>query len=1178
MQGFNYYIRHIYSFYIWRCSLLSIKFVYGRSGSGKSFHCLDSIKKKIEKGGTGPYIIIVPEQFSFQMEKNIIEKVGHQALLYAKVFSFKRLANYVIEEVGGAVNEHIDDPGKNVLLYKIIDENRKELKVFGKGAIKQGLISNMLNTIKEFKKYDVDMESLKESVENIENVTFRSKLQDVILVFSKFQEELCKNYIDDEDVLGILIDKIDASSVFNSAEVWVDEFSSFTPQEYRILQKIMNRADRMNINLCMSPEDKNRGGESTDLFFPTKITEKKLLEIAQNIGISYEKPLFLKDNPCFKFKSNPEMQHLERNIFSYPYCQYSGEVHNINVFKSLNRYTEVENTASDIIKLCRDKGFRFKDIAVVSGSLDNYENIVRSIFDQYEIPYFIDKKRSIYDNPIIVLIVSVIEIIAKNWSYESVFRYLKTGLLDIETEDIDLLENYVLENGIKGKQWVLDERWDLSTSYSPRDDLKNMNEDQEKERSELLDRINHTRDKVRGPILKLLSDIKGRRNGREKCLGLYNFLCSIEIPQKVENIIKSFKEESRIDKANEYTKIWDLVVYIMDQIVNTVGDEVFSVSTFGKVLVSGFSEYEIGVIPASLDQVTVGDISRIRSHDVKALYIVGASDGVFPPCESYDGIFTDGDREELMEHGVELREGTRYRAFEEQFLIYTTLTLADTYLMISYPMGDENGKTMRPSIVVSRIKKIFPKFVEYSDTSASASRREIEDISVPGATFNKLVTNLKNISSENFTSESAMWLDVYRWYANSENWSEKLNKSAEGLRYTNNVEIADTKKVRKLYGRHLNVSVSKLENFTRCPFSYFVKYGLMAEERKIYNLTPPDIGTFMHDILKRISDKLSEEGRTFRDVDKNWCSENVNIAVREALEKKPNSILNRSKRYRHAASRIEKILSRASFLISEHIKRGSFTPGGFEVSFEKQGDYPPISVSLHSGEEASLSGRVDRVDLMEKDGISYVRVVDYKSGTKEFDISKLYHGLQLQLLVYLDAMLEELEKRSDGEVLPGGILYFKLDDPIIKGEEGMSLDEIEKRINKSLKMNGLILDNMDVINGMDAEMQGASDIVPVSLKKDKSISSRSSVAKKEQFDLLRRYVKITMSGLCERILEGDIEISPYKENDKSGCDFCSYSSICQFDNLIEGSQYNVFEKKSTEDIWKDIKQSVLKNK
>lgn len=1143
---------------------MGVKFIYGKSGSGKSHYCLQSIKKRIEDNSTNSLILLVPEQFSFQSEKNLIEFAGERSILKAQVLSFRRMADHILDEVGGGINRHINDSGKNILIYKIIEENRDNLKVFKKTSRNQGLVSNMSNTIKELKKYNITADILRGSLDGIENVSLRSKLEDIIVIFSEFQDRLSRAYIDEEDMLSMLAEKLDESKMFSGAEVWVDEFSSFTPQEYTILEKLMRKSSKVNFTLCMDFND-NAG---TDLFLPTKLTEKKLLELCEKNNISYEKPVVLNSSPCYKFKDNKELQHLEHYLFSYPYAEYKYNTNNINIFKALNKYTEVSNTANDIIRICRDKKFRFKDVAVVTGDLDGYESIVKAVFNQYDIPYFIDKRRSIDSNPIIVLIISVVEIISKNWSYESVFRYLKTGLLDIELSDIDILENYVLQNGIKGSVWLKEEPWKFKTIYS-------INEDKENSyMEEFVEKINSIRDRVREPIIRLSQSIKGRKNGEDKCRGLYEFLCDIKIPEKVENIIGKFQQESKLDIANEYSQIWDIVVDTLDQIVDTIGKDSFSLDTFAQVLTSGFKEYEIGVIPPALDQVLVGNVTRIRSHDVRALYIIGVNDGVFPSTIPSNGVITDADREELKERGIEISENARTKAFEEQFLMYTTLTIMDRYIRLSYSMGDDNGKTKRPSIIISRIKKLFPALIEESDVMGQKIFNDINNISVPSGTFNGLIENItKNISSEKL--ENSIWIDVYRWYSTNKNWNTKLNNVLKGFYYTNEAEITDTSKVRKLYGRHMNMSVSKLEKFVQCPFAYFVQYGLKAKQRKIYNLSPPDLGSFMHSMLEIFSKKLREENLTWRDIDRKWCSEKVSEIIKTTLDNRGESILNSSSRYRHVTRRINRVITRAVWLITEHIKKSKFNPAGYEVSFGNHGDFPPISVKLHSSEDIELVGRVDRIDMMEKDGISYLRVIDYKSGVKEFNISDLYYGLQIQLLVYLDVILDELESKMNKAAIPGGILYFKLDDPIVNGKGNITYNEIEKNIMKSLRMNGLLLDDADIIKDMDNEISGPSNIIPASLKKDGNISSsKSSVATMNQFSILRKYVRKLMAELCERILEGDIEVCPYKDNVRKGCDFCLYSSICQFDTLIKGSRYNNFEKKSTVEIWKEIEQSV----
>lgn len=1145
---------------------MSLRFIYGRAGSGKSQFCLNSIKKRVEEGVDRPLILLVPEQFSFQTEKNLIEVLEGKTGLKTQVLSFKRMAYRVFNEVGGITAKHMNESGKSMLLYNLIEDYKNDLKVFKKAAKRQGFITAVSDIITEFKKYNITPEIIKNNLDNIEDDNLKYKMEDLSLIFSEFEKRLHKNYIDSEDDLTILAEKLHKSKQFDNAEIWIDEFSSFSPQEYSILEKLLLKSYRINITLCT--DYLNEGGfvDTTDVFSPIKNTENKLLEIIKDNNIKLDKPVALKCDPCARFKNSIELQHLEKNMFSFPYKEYKYETKDICMLKTLNQFTEIENTAKDIIKLCREKGCRFKDIAVITGDLNGYENIISSVFLQYNIPFFIDKKREINNNPIIILIVSVLEVLSKNWTYESVFRYLKTGLLDISNEEIDILENYVLANGIKGYTWTINKPWEYK-SFSNYE----LEENVEKE---LLNKINDIRYKVTEPIISLNESFKRKNTAKEFCEVLYEFLYDINLPDKIQGMIEEFKLEGDIEKASEYNQIWNIVMEVLEQIVEVIGKEKISLKEFFKVLQTGFSEYEIGLIPPALDQVIVGSITRLRSHNISILYIVGVNDGIFPTTLKEEGILNDDDRQFLLDKGLEIAKDTKSVAFEEQFLIYSTLTTPSKYLRLSYPIADGEGKTLRPSIIISRIKKIFTNICEENDIVKSNSEEDaLKNISSAKPTFNYLISNLrKDIEGVKIDN---VWGDTYKWYLENEFWVEKLNTLIKGFDYTNQSKYIETKKIRNLYGKPLKISVSRVEKFSECPFAYFIQYGLKAKDRKIFNLSYPDLGIFMHSILEKFSHKLEKKGLDWDTMDLNWAEEEIDKLINDELDNKSLEILNSSKRYEYVTKSVKKILKRSVWLIGEHIKRGNFKPSYYELSFDVDGDYPPIAMELHSGEVVNLIGRVDRVDLLQKDGVTYLKIIDYKSGTKEFKLSDVYYGLQLQLLIYLDAILTELSERSNVNGEPGALLYFKLDDPIVKNTVDMSDKEIEKSIIKNLKMKGLILNDPNVIKDMDNIISGASDIIPVMLKKDGEVSEgRSCVATKEEFETLRKYVRYTIIEICEEMLEGNIDIKPYKKKDGSSCDYCIYSSICKFDTEIRGNKYNILIDKKDEEIWDAIKKKL----
>lgn len=1135
---------------------MSLRLIYGRAGSGKSCCCYKEIKKKIEEDFEGPLILVVPDQFSFQAEKNLIELAGDKAVDKAEVLSFKRMAYRVFNEVGGITAEHMNGAGRSMLIYSIMEENQDKLSVFAKVSKKTGFVKTISDLITEFKRYDVSLEQMNDIIERIEDENLREKLEDLRFIYGEFERRLHENYIDGEDDLTILAEKLDKSKMFDGAEIWMDEFSTFTPQQYKIVEKLIKKAKRVSVTLC---SDGN-----SDVFLPTLSTEKKLMKIIEKINARYEKPVTLKCNPCERFKDNMELAHMEQNVFAYPYRTYEGSAGNIKVFKALNRYGEVEATAREIIKLCREKGYRFKDVAIATGDLQGYESLVKAVLDQYEIPYFIDQKREIMSNPLIVLIVSAVEIYSKKWSYDSVFRYLKTGLLNMTSEETDILENFVLSNGIRGSKWTDEEEWKYGL-------YQDMDDKQQAKVQEELKKVNAIRFKAVEPLKKFHQKLKGKRPACELCEALYDFLNDMGAVGLIEEVIQMFKSDGQLDKANVFNQIWNMVVQLLDQVVEVLGESQITAEEFARILSTGFSEYEIGLIPPAIDQVLVSSVNRVRNHSIKALFILGVNDGIFPAGNLSEGVLSDKDRELLKDRGMELAVDTKTKAFEEQFLMYEILTIPSEQLALSYSVADLEGKTLRPSILISRIKKIFPDIKERSDMIDEGN--DLDKIVGPKSTFNQLIASIsKNVSEVQI---DPLWVEVMRWYRKNECWKESVDRVIKGFDHSNEAEVYDTRRIRKLYGSTLNVSVSRIEKFTACPFSYFVQYGLKAKERKIFKLSSPDLGTLMHEVLKKFSIEIRERNMSWTDLTKEWCEPEVSRIVDKTVDEAGWGIFNSSPRYDHMKSNLKKVLARSVSLITEHMSRGGFLPTGYEISFAKVGEFPPIKITMHSGEQANLIGRVDRIDVLKEDEKLYLRIIDYKSGNKEFKLSDVYNGLQLQLLIYLDAILTEMCGELGEDAEPGAILYFKLDDPMIKANGNLPDEEIEKKIMTALKMNGLVLSDVEIIKEMDREIDGSSMIVPVRLKKDGTVStSMSSVASREQFAMLRKFVRKTIANKCEEMLEGDISIRPYKNQKKTPCEYCLYSAICQFDSSIKGNSYNMINDLKDDQCWQAIEKSL----
>lgn len=1139
---------------------MSLRFIFGRGGSGKTTYCLEEISKQVNDDGTAPIILIVPEQYTFESEKRLSNYLKKDPYLRARVLSFKTLSNIVFSQVGGLTDININASGRSMMIYKALEGVSNNLEIFAKAASQPGFIGTIADMISELKQYSITYESLENIAGEVQSETLKLKLQDISKIYANYEKILHENYIDSQDLLASLADKIEGCSYFDDAIIYIDEFTGFTPNQYKVIKSLLCKASQVNISLTL---DNNlvKSYNKTDVFSRTKFTEEKLRKLCLESGVSIKPEISLNSTKIKRFEGNKELEHLERNYYLYPYKTYEQETESISIKEFSNLYSEVEQIAKEIIFLVRDKKERYRDITVVTRDLNRYDFLVQSIFNEYDIPNFIDSKKEAKSNPIIVLIIASLEMKNRSYNYETMFRYLKSGLLGISIEDISLIENYVLANGIKGKKWF-EEKWNYRVYHK-------LNEDENEYEIDIINRVNEIKDIIIKPIINLQKKLEGKNKAKDICKYIYEFLLDINIPNTIQVMIDDFKDKNEIDLANQYAQVWEIVVDILDQIVEIMGEDVISLDKFIKVISIGFDEYELATVPPSLDQVLVSSVDRMKNPNTKHLYLMGTTDGIFPLISKDGGILNDSDRKNLGDNGVEVDIDSKTKTFEEQFLVYRALTSTKCSLTVTYPIADHEGKTLRPSIIVSRLKKIFPNIKNQSylnDTKYDLSKAIVENITTKAPTFNELIKSIKEFEEEKYINP--VWLDVYKYFIQNDEYHIRSKNIVEGLNYTNQVKQVESEKIRALYDNRL-FSVSRLEKYAQCPFAYFIQYGLKAKERKEFEFTPPDFGTFVHNILDKFSKQLSKDNLDWREITNDYIVEKVTIIVDELISKIPGYILKSSKRYEYLSYRLRKMLISAISIISDQIKKGSFDPTDYEVEFGVKGKYPPIKIILENGEEINLIGQIDRIDSFSDGEEKYIRIVDYKSGNKDISLTDVYHGLQLQLLVYLDAILESA-KYTDGDINPAAILYFKIDDPIIKSNEDKEDDSIREEILKKLKMKGLVLKDSNIIRKMDNTLpegeKATSLVIPASINKDGTISKNTSGVNEEEFLILRKYVKHTIKELSKNMLEGYIGISPYKTKESTSCEFCSFATICQFDSTFKDNNYRIINKKSQDEI------------
>ncbi|MCM1988483.1 PD-(D/E)XK nuclease family protein [Oceanirhabdus seepicola] len=1198
---------------------MSLRFIYGRAGKGKSTYCIDEIKKRVNGNKKEKLILLVPEQLSFQSEKKVIEAIGGVGLNNVYVLTFKRMAYWVFKECGGVVKKHIDKCGKSMILYSVLEEVEDELRVFSKAAAHSGFVDKLLTIISEFKRYNVTPDGLNDiKIKVGENTLLYNKINDLENIFSKFDSKLHEGYIDSDDDLKLMAEKLGDCHIFDESLIWIDEFSGFTPQQYDIIEELLNRAKEVNITLNMDINVREK--EMAEVLSPIILTEERIIKICENNGISLKEPIDLSENNKKRFESQ-ELQYLEENYFKYPFYPYKKEVKDISIFKGLNPYSEVENLSGEILKLVRERGARFNEIAVVSRKLDSYENIIKSIFSENNVPFFIDKKKEASSNPIVILLLSSMEIYNRKWNYESVFRFLKCGLLGWEQEGIDLLENYILMSGIKGKKkWNDDSIWynrlidvfnlkkefnkyydvsiegeeieeidenrlieiirdgeipekhkvELNLDQEDIDilgDLPVENRDEEKNFKEIVQRVNKL-DNIRRLLIQHITpfhdSIKGNRMCEDIAVGLFSFMDKLGLYDIISELIQGFENRGESELSSEYGHIWNVIIDVMDQMVEGFKGSKMTIDKFTDILKMGLQQHKMGFIPNTLDQVMVSSIERIKSHETKYLFILGVNDGVFPSGEFEEGILSDFDRIALREEGIEVAKDTKSKAFEEQYLIYTTLSIPSKVLRVSYPVGNSEGKTLRASMIISRMKSIFPKIKE--DTNIITKRID-ELIPSKTAAFNNLILSIRKGEVEGEIHE--FWREVYKWFQQNNGYGERIESLITFFDYENQVGSLNEDSVKNLYSKDNLFSVSKLEKYNECPFSYFIRYGLKAKDRKIFELSAPDLGSFMHTVIDRFSKEVESEKRQWNELEDSWCKDKISNIIEAGMEEPIGRIFKASPKYEYFGGRIKRVLNKSVWVVIQHMKRSEFLPYGYEMEFGGR-DYSPIEITLDNGTKVKLIGKIDRVDRLIMDSEEYFRIIDYKSGNKSLKLSQVYYGLQLQLVTYLDAMLKREEIRESLPVFPAGIFYLKIDDPIIKTNGKINIDKLQDEILKKLKMKGIVLKDSQIVTKMDDDIQGLSLIIPAGLKKDGSLreGTGTNMASLEEFELLREHVRSKLKETCSNILSGNIDIMPYKTSTgDTPCTYCDYSHVCAFDPLLKENNYRIINDIKDNVIW-----------
>ena len=1102
---------------------MGLQFVYGRAGTGKSNFCYQEIKENINN--KNKIYIITPEQYSYMAEKKLLQIIEKQAILNAEVLTFERMADRINAEVEGKSNKQITKSSKAMLVYKILQDKKNDFTFLGNSNENLNLA---IKTITEFKKHGVKIESINKNINNIDDISLKLKLQDMRTVYIEYEKKIQNNYIDEDDKLTKLSKNIIKSTMFDGSYVYIDEFSGFTYQEYEILKVLLKKAKKVVITMCIDPKEVPMNENlDTSIFYPNKITMDKITKIAENENVEIEKPVILEKTYRFK---NEELKYVEENIYTNCYKKYNKDNENIKLFLAANPYSEIEYVAKQIIRLVRDKEYKYSDISIITKDIDNIKSIAKAVFNKYNIPIFIDEKNELTQNIAIKYILAILEIFSNNWSMESVLNYIKLGFCNIEKQEIYQIENYIKKWGIRGLKKYKEE-WKLE------------------ENEEKIKNINDIRKRVVEPLFILKEGLNYKNTVYEISKNIYNFLEKNNFYNKLNEKILVLEQNKELRIANDYKLSVDELIAVLDEMVEFFKDEKITFEKYSEILKKGLSSRELGSIPQTMEQVILGDIDRSRTHKVKAVFVIGMNDGVFPSANRNEGFFNDKDRESLKILGLELAKTTLEMLFDEEFNIYRALTTAENELYLSYSSSDQDGTSLRKSAIITKIKKIFPRIKEQSDVVY-----KLTEISSQDSTFEELLYNLgEYIKGKDI---NPIWFEIYKWYYNEEKWKSKLLNNLKALEHTNKTEIINSQNIEKLYGKKIKTSISKLEQYRKCPFSFHLKYGLNLKEEEEFKLKSIDTGTFMHDIIDTFFEETSQENL------KSLTKEEIKVIVFDIIEKKlnlkKNAVFTSSPKFIILTNRLKNIVAQSIYYIVYQMQNSKFDILGNEVEFSKTID------------NIEIVGKIDRIDMAEDEQGSFIRIIDYKSSVQNLDLNKMVAGIQIQLLTYVDIISMETNKE------PAGVFYFNLIEPIISKNKNLSDEEIEEEIRKAFKMKGFVLGDLKIIKMMDNNLDtGTSKIIPVTLDKEGNINQKkSNVLTKEEFKILQIKINKLIKQIENEIQKGNINIKPIynSKQKKSACEYCLYKPICGFNPRED--LYEYIPNKSKEEIFEQLNKEV----
>ena len=1079
-----------------------IRFVLGKSGTGKTEYLYNTLSTLAETG-ENRIIMLIPDQSSFETEKVFLDRLGAKKCQNVKVFGFSRFCRYVFDAVRFEQTNVIDDSTRAVIMSLALEQLDSELEMFANSSGKKSVIDTMLSAVKECKKAKISTEALRNVSALIDDKTLKTKLRETALIIDTFDAIVEQSYIDPLDNLTRVAEILKGNNIFGGFTLAVDSFSGFSVQQLEVLRLLLVQCESVYVALTLNPFEE----EQQALFSTTNDTYKRLKAIAKSENVEIKAPVKLEENLRADCE---ELKILEKNFYQRKSGSYEINSDAVTVFSADTVYGECEFVARQIKRLVIEQGYLYSDIAVICRDIAPYSGVLNTVFDKYEIPYFMDMSYDIYIKPIVRYVCSIFNVILNGWQKDDVIAILKTGLSNNSDEEISAFENYVYVWNING-----------SSFKKPfENNPSGFSEKMSKAESQQLEMAEKVRKSLAEPLENFRESIKDK-TGQEITELLYRLLERLEVTKAISDMYDRLKADGEPAQAKEQIRLWNLLMNTLDRTVAVAGNLKISPKRYFELLSLRLSALQIADIPRTVDSVSVGTATRVRLNQEKAVFLIGCIDGVFPAVLGASGLFSPFELKILMNNNLPFGDEPSELADFENYMAYKSATAPSEKLFVSFYKSDLTGGTYMQSSIINEILGIFPGIVLHREEEY-CSAKDCTWAVLPA--FEECARNFNNDSDESralkkYFSENEEFKDKYISLVNA-------NKAKPFI-------FDDKSNVNLLFGDDLKISASQVEKFSLCRFSYFCNYGLNVRERRKAEINPLEYGTFIHYIMEIFFSKYSKnEFSTMADSE---ITDECDRILDDYVAKHFGGAEKNTPRFMY---RFNKIRENVHFLVLHiigELKNSGFEPMDCELKIGS--DIPSYTLELPTGQKISLRGSVDRVDILKKGGKKYIRIIDYKTGSKEFKLSDILYGLNLQMLIYLYAITLGGEERY-GEVTPAGILYMPATVKEISANADMTEDEINSQVAKGLKMNGMLINSLDVIDN--------SDTAYISFPTKKgTLTVGGGLASLEELGMIFKKLDMTVADMGKQLFSGNVEASPLKGG-KDSCEYCPYDSICAY--------------------------------